>query len=118
MKVTELELALKDLVETEGINAGAVVTRNGIMVGFYLHAPVEVSTLSAVVAMMTRTAEKCTRMFRKGEMEEIITKADSGMLLTEKYGGFILVVAADKSFDFESIKSKREKVKAAIRSIA
>jgi predicted regulator of Ras-like GTPase activity (Roadblock/LC7/MglB family) len=104
-------------VETEGINAGAVVTRNGIMVGFYLHAPVEVSILSAVVAMMTRTAEKCTRMFRMGEMEVMITKADGGVIVTEPCEEFIFIVAIDKGIDLDSIKLQREKVKDAIRGM-
>ena len=113
-----LELALKDLVATEGVNASGVVTRDGIMVGFLnKHAQEEVPLLSAVVAMMTRTAEKCTRMLKKGDMGEIITKADGGMILTEKCEEFIFLVAVDKGVDFESIKPQREKVKAAIRGM-
>ncbi len=118
MVETELELALKDLVETEGVNAGAVVTRDGIMVGFLnKHTPEAVSPLSSVVAMMAITAEKCTRMFKKGDMEEIITKADAGVLLTEPCGEFIIIVAVDKGVDLESIKHRMEKVKDAIRGM-
>ncbi|MQY54866.1 MAG: hypothetical protein GH149_06260 [Methanosarcinales archaeon] len=118
VNVTELELALKELVETEGVNAGAVVTRDGIMVGFLnKHTPEVVLPLSSVVAMMTITAEKCTRMFKKGEMVELITKANGGELLTERCGEFIFVVAVDKGIDFESIKLSRDKVKAAISSM-
>jgi len=115
MDESELELALKDLVETEGVNASAVVTRDGIMVEFLnKHAPEEVLPLSTVVAMMMRTAEKCARMLKKGDMKEIITKADDGVILTEKCEEFIFLVAADKGFDFESIKPKMRKVKDAI----
>jgi len=118
VNATELELALKDLVATEGVNACAVVTRDGIMVEFLnKHAPEEVLPLSAVVAMMLRTAEKCTKMLKKGDMEEIITKADDGVILTEKCEEFIFLVAADKGFDFESIKPKMGKVKEAIRGM-
>lgn len=113
---SELELALKDLVATEGVSASAVVTRDGIMVGFLgKHAQEEVSPLSAVVAMMMRTAEKCTRMLKKGNMEEIITKADGGVILTGKCEEFIFLVAADKGVDFDSIKPKMGKVKDAVR---
>jgi len=118
MNVTELELALKDLIAMEGVNASAVVTRDGIMVNFLnKHAPEAMSPLSSVVAMMTRTAEKCTRMFKKGEMEELITKANGGVLLTERCGEFIFIVAVDKGTDLELIKLQREKVKEAIRSM-
>ncbi|MGB2729027.1 MAG: roadblock/LC7 domain-containing protein [Halobacteriota archaeon] len=118
MSESELELALKELVATEGVNASAVVTRDGIMVEFLnKHAQEEVSPLSAVIAMMMRTTEKCTRMLKKGDMEEIITKADDGVILTEKCEGFIFLVAADKGFDFELIKPKRRKVKDAIRGM-
>ena len=115
MNTAELELAIKDLVAMEGVNAAAVVTRDGIMVNFLnKHTPDAVSPLSSVVAMMAITAEKCTRIFKKGEMEELITKADGGVLLTERCGEFIFIVAADKGIDLESIKPQREKVKEAI----
>ncbi|MGB2729029.1 MAG: roadblock/LC7 domain-containing protein [Halobacteriota archaeon] len=121
MNVTELELALKELVETKGVNAGAVVTRDGIMVNFLnKHTPEVVSPLSSLVAMMAITAitaEKCTRMFKKGEMVELITKANGGELLTERCGEFIFIVVVDKGIDFESIKPPRDKVKAAISSM-
>lgn len=118
MDGSELELALKELVATEGVNASAVVTRDGIMVEFLnKHVAEGVLPLSAVVAMMMRTAEKCTRMLKKGNMEEIITKADGGVILTEKCEEFIFLVAVDKGVDFESIKPQREKVKAAIRGM-
>jgi predicted regulator of Ras-like GTPase activity (Roadblock/LC7/MglB family) len=118
MNGSELEFVLKDLVQTEGVNASAVVTRDGIMVGFLnKHSQEEVSQFSAVVAMMLRTAEKCTRMLKKGEVIEILTKADVGVILTEKCEEFIFLVAADKGFDFESIKQKRGKIKDAIRGL-
>ncbi|MEA2032050.1 MAG: hypothetical protein U9N41_00515 [Euryarchaeota archaeon] len=63
---------------------------------------------------MAITAEKCTRMLKKGEMEEIITKANGGVLLTERCGEFIFIVAVDKGTDLELIKPQREKVKEAI----
>jgi len=116
---SEFELALKDLVAAEGVSASAVVTRDGIIVGFLnKHAQEDVSPLSAVVvAMMMRTAEKCTRMFKKGEMVELIAKANDGELLTERCGEFIFTVAVDKGIDFESIKLSMDKVKAAISSM-
>ncbi len=118
MNGSELELALKDLVETEGVNASAVVTREGVMVAFCnKHIPEMVSPFSTVVAMMTRTAEKCTRLLKKGEIEELIAKADGGVVLTEKSGELIFLVAVDKGVDFELLKPQREKVKAAIRSM-
>jgi len=68
------------------------------------------SPLSSVVAMMAITEEKCTRIFKKGEMEELITKANGGVLLTERYGEFIFIVAADKGIDLASIKPQQEEV--------
>ena len=118
MNATELELALRDLVKTEGVNAAAVVTRDGIIVEFLnKHTPEPVSPLSSLVAMMAITAEKCTRMFKKGEMEELITKANGGMLVTERCGEFIFIVAADKGIDMEAIKPQRERVKEAIEGM-
>ena len=49
MNATELELALRELVKTEGVNAAAVVTRDGIMVNFLnKHTPEPVSPLSLI----------------------------------------------------------------------
>ena len=118
MKVTELELPLKELVETEGVNAAAVISRDGILVNFFnTLTPEDISLLSLVAVMMTRTAEKCTKLLKKGYMEALITKADGGMIVTEKCAEFIFLVAVDKGIDFESLKLKREKVKGAIRSM-
>jgi predicted regulator of Ras-like GTPase activity (Roadblock/LC7/MglB family) len=118
VNAAELELALKDLIATEGVNAGAVVTRDGIMVNFLnKHTPKAVSPLSSLIAMMAITAEKCTRLFKKGEMEELITKANGGVLLTERCGEFIFIVAVDKGIDPDSIKPQREKVKDAIEGM-
>lgn len=118
LKATELKLPLKELVETEGVNAAAVISRDGILVNFFnTLTPEDISLLSPVVAMMTRTAEKCTKLLKKGHMKAIITRADGGMIITEKSGEFIFLVAVDKGIDFESLKLKREKVKAAIRSM-
>jgi len=118
VNATELELALRDLVKTEGVNAAAVVTRDGIMVNFLnKHAPEAMSPLSSLVAMMAITAEKCARIFKKGEVEELITKANGGVLVTERCGEFIFIVAVDKGIDTESIKPQRERVKDAIEGM-
>jgi predicted regulator of Ras-like GTPase activity (Roadblock/LC7/MglB family) len=118
VNAAELELVLKDLVGTEGVSAGVVVTTGGIMVDFLnKHTPEAGLPLPSVVAMMAITAAKCTRLFKKGEMKEIITKAERGDILTEKCGEFIILVAADKGFDFDSITPKRDKVKEVIRGM-
>ena len=119
MNASKLELAMKELVETEGVNAAAVVTRDGIMVEFLNgHPPESRSALSSLIAMMAITAEKCARLFRKGLVEEVITKADGGVLLTVRCGEFIFILAVDKGTDPDSIKPQREKVKAAIEAMA
>ncbi|MFZ2071570.1 MAG: roadblock/LC7 domain-containing protein [Halobacteriota archaeon] len=117
MKESKLVLTLKALVEIEGVNASAVVTKDGIKVKVLSHYTLEaVSALPAMVAMMMKIAEKCTRMFKTGDMEELIVKANDGMLLAERCSEeFVFIIAVDKSVDLDSIKSEREKVKAAIR---
>jgi len=117
-KNPELERALKELVKTKGVNAAAVISKDGVMVNFFnTLTPEDISPLSSVVAMMTRTADKCTRLLKRGEMAEIISKDDSGMVVTEKCGEFILLVAMDKSVDMNAIKSPRKRVKDLILGI-
>ena len=114
----ELERALKELVKTKGVNAAAVISKDGVMVNFLnTLTPEDISPLSSVVAMMTRTADKCTRLLKRGEMAEIITKDDSGMVVTEKCGEFILLVAMDKGVDMNAIKSQRKRLKDTILGI-
>ena len=106
----ELERALKDLMKTEGVDAAAVISKDGVMVHFLTTGAIEeISPLSSMVAMMTRTAEKSTRLLKRGEMAEIITKDDSGMVVTEKCGDFILLVAMDESVDMAAIKSQKKR---------
>ncbi|MBE0517382.1 MAG: response regulator [Methanophagales archaeon] len=114
----ELDRALKELVKRKGVNAAAVISKDGVMVNFFnTLTPEDVSPLSSVVAMMTRTAEKCTRVLKMGDIVEIRAKTDSGMVVTEKSGGFIFLVAVDKGTDIDAIKLQREQVMDIIRSL-
>lgn len=118
LNITELELPLKELVEREGVNAAAVVSKSGVLVGFAnKHKTEELPPLSPVVAMMARTTEKCTKLLKMGDVVEIGVKTDSGMVVTEKSGEFIFLVAVDKGIDIDAIKLQREQVMDVIRSL-
>jgi CheY-like chemotaxis protein len=107
----ELERALKELAKTKGVNAAAVISKEGVLVKFFgAFTTEDMLSLSPAIALMTKAAEKCTRMF-KGEIEEIIARSNSVMIVTEKFAEFIFLVAVDKSIDFDAIKPQREKVK-------
>ncbi len=113
-----LKVALEDLVATDGVNASAVVTHDGIMVEYMnKHAAEAELPLSALIAMMTRTAERSAKMLGKGDMEVLTAKADGGVILIEKFKGFIFLVAADRGFDFSTIEDKRARVRAILRSM-
>ncbi len=114
----ELGEALKELVGTAGVNASAVITRNGVMVEFRnRHIMETVSSLSVVVAMMVRTAEKCIKILNMGDMDELRVKADGGTVVAERCEGFILLVAVDKGIDYDTIKPKIERIKSIIRGM-
>lgn len=108
---TELERALKELAKTEGVYAAAVISKEGLLVKFFgsLNAE-DMRSLSPAIALITKAAEKCTRMFQ-GATEEIIMRGDSILILIERFAEFIFFLAVDKSFDFGTIKPQREKVK-------
>jgi CheY-like chemotaxis protein len=111
---TELERALKELVKIRGVNAAAVIAKDGLLVNFVgPFTREDMLSLSSVIAFMTKAAEKCTRML-KGEIEEIIAKGHSVMIVTEKCAEFIFFVAVDKDIDIDAIKPQREKVRAII----
>jgi CheY-like chemotaxis protein/predicted regulator of Ras-like GTPase activity (Roadblock/LC7/MglB family) len=114
----ELDRALKELVKREGVNAAAVISKDGMMVNFSnTLTPEDVSPLSSVVAMMTRTAEKCARVLKMGDIVEIRAETAGGMVVAEKSGGFIFLVAVDKGIDIDAIKLQREQVMDIIRSL-
>lgn len=114
----ELERALKELVKARGVNAAAVISKDGAMVKFCnTLTPPDISPLSSVVAMMTRMAEKCSRLLKTGDVVEITARADSGMVVTEKSGEFIFLVAVDKGFDIDAIKPRRERVREVIKGL-
>ncbi|RZN37721.1 MAG: response regulator [Methanophagales archaeon ANME-1-THS] len=114
----ELEHALRELVKTKGVNAAAVISKDGVMVHFLnTVTPEEISPLSSMAAMMTRMAEKCTRLLKRGEMTEILTKDNRGTVVTEKCGEFILLVAMDESVDMNAIKSQKKRLKEIILGI-
>jgi CheY-like chemotaxis protein len=108
---TELERVLKELVKIRGVNAAAVISKDGLLVKFVgPFTREDMLSLSSVIAFMTKAAEKCTRML-KGEIEEIIAKGHNVMIVTEKCAEFIFFVAVDKDIDIDAIKPQREKVR-------
>ncbi|MDI6810945.1 MAG: roadblock/LC7 domain-containing protein [archaeon] len=107
----ELERALKELVKTKGVNAAAVIAKDGLLVKFAgPFTREDMLSLSSVIAFMMKAAEKCMRML-KGEIEEIIATGHSVMIVTEKCAEFIFLVAVDKDIDIDAIKPQREKVR-------
>jgi CheY-like chemotaxis protein/predicted regulator of Ras-like GTPase activity (Roadblock/LC7/MglB family) len=113
-----LKRALKELAEIGSVKASAVFSGDGVMVESFNKLNLgDMALLSTMVAMMRTTAEKCARLLKRGEVAEVITKADRGVIVTGKFGEFIFLVAADKGFDFDSIKPQMESVKDAIQEI-
>ncbi len=113
LKMRELNIALKDLVATDGVNASAVVTHDGIMVEYLnKHTGEAELSLSALIAMMARMAERSAKMLGKGDMEVLTAKADGGIILIERFKDFLFLVAADRGFDFSTIEHKRARVRA------
>jgi AmiR/NasT family two-component response regulator len=111
--------ALKDLADTKGVNFSAVVSPEGIMLGYSGTTPPEdVSLLSALVAMMMKTAEKCALTLKQDLLEEVITNTDKSMLVIQKCEKCLILVALDKGFDHETIRAKREKLCVAARSFS
>lgn len=114
----ELEQALRELVKMRGVNAVAVVSKDGVMVHFAAATVTEeLSPLSPMVAIMIRAAEKCTRLLKRGEMAEILLRDESGMIALERCGEFILLIALDKGVDMNVLKVQRKRLKELIRSI-
>ena len=118
-RTIKLNRVLGELADTKGVNAVAVVSTEGVVVG--LSAPLthnEISPFSSLVAMAIRTMEKCALMLKQGALEEIVTKTENGELAIIKCGKFLVLVAGDRGFDFESIKAKREHALAIVRDMA
>jgi CheY-like chemotaxis protein/predicted regulator of Ras-like GTPase activity (Roadblock/LC7/MglB family) len=113
-----LDLALRALVEREGVTAAAVVSREGVLLQAHGHSRLMAgSPLLAMAAMMVRMAEKCARLLNKGELQAVIADSESGMILAERCDEFIFLVVVDRGIQFDDLKQERERVKRAVRGL-
>jgi CheY-like chemotaxis protein/predicted regulator of Ras-like GTPase activity (Roadblock/LC7/MglB family) len=114
----ELDLALRALVEHEGVTAAAVISREGVLLNAYGHSRLMAgSPLLSMAAMMVRMAEKCARLLNKGELTALVADSASGVILAEKCSEFILLVAVNCGIGLDDLKQERDRVKRAVRGL-
>jgi CheY-like chemotaxis protein/predicted regulator of Ras-like GTPase activity (Roadblock/LC7/MglB family) len=114
----ELDLALRALVEHEGVTAAAVISREGMLLQAYGNSRLMAgSPLLSMAAMMVRMAEKCARLLNAGELTVVVADSENNVILVEKYDGFILLMVVNHSIKFDDLKQERERVRRAVKGI-
>ncbi len=114
----ELNLALRAMVEREGVTAAAVISRDGILLQAYGHSRLMAeSPLLSMAAMMVRMAEKCARLLDRGGLTTVTVDSEDGMILAEKYDEFIFLMAVDRGIEFDELNQERDRVMRAVRGL-
>ncbi|MHA1237934.1 MAG: roadblock/LC7 domain-containing protein [Candidatus Odinarchaeia archaeon] len=98
-KQEKLMKLLKELEEKTDLEAGAVVTRDGLRLACSVSAQMDADIFSAAAAAMVNLGSMTIRRLNQGELKEIIIKGDQGYtLVTEVDENTMLVAAGRQSF--------------------
>ncbi|HEC22345.1 MAG TPA: hypothetical protein ENI95_05445 [Chloroflexi bacterium] len=88
---------LRDLQRTEGIEASAVVSVDGLIIASALPAGVEEDRVSAMSAAMLSLGERIASELGRGILDQVYIRGDNGYVILMASGEeAVLTVLADK----------------------
>ena len=92
-----LEGVLEDLQSIEGIQASALISKNGVMMASDIsNSSIDGETIGAMVAMLTRSAVHTTKELDKGEIKYLLLVTKYGQIIISKVDpNAILTVLTD-----------------------
>ncbi len=92
-----LEGVLEDLRSIEGIQASALISKNGVMMASDIsNSSIDGETIGAMVAMLTRSAVHTTKELDKGEIKYLLLVTKYGQIIISKVDpNAILTVLTD-----------------------
>lgn len=90
---------LKELENKTGLEATAVVTRDGLRLACSVSAQIDADIFSAAAAAMVNLGSITIKKLNQGELKEVIVKGDKGYtLVTEVDSNTMLVASGRESF--------------------
>lgn len=87
-----LEKILKDLKSTGDVEAGAVVSRDGLLIAADISQDVNSDSFAAMTATMLGAAETATSELGKGVPDRVIVEGNGGKIITTGAGFKALLV--------------------------
>jgi len=119
-----LESVLDELGSKEGIQASALVSKNGhIIVSDISNSCVENKTFGAIIAMLTRSAVHTAKELQKGRIKYLLLSAKNGqIIITRIDANAILTVLTDTNVNIIStineMKNSCKKIRKIISQIS
>lgn len=92
-----LEKILKDLKSVGDVEAGAVVSRDGLLIAADISQNVNSDSFAAMTATMLGAAETATSELGKGVPDRVIVEGNGGKIITTGAGFKALLVAMTSS---------------------
>lgn len=91
-----IEMALQQLKKIGGIDASAVVTRDGLLVASDISSGVDAETFAAMSASMVGAAETAMSEVKAGHPDRVIVESDTAKLISLGAGARALLVVLTK----------------------
>lgn len=91
-----IEMALQQLKKIGGIDASAVVTRDGLLVASDISSGVDAETFAAMSASMVGAAETAMSEVKSGHPDRVIVESDTAKLISLGAGTRALLVVLTK----------------------
>ncbi|MEM3087361.1 MAG: roadblock/LC7 domain-containing protein [Halobacteria archaeon] len=88
-----MEAALREMERSGGINASAIVSRDGLLMSSSMHTSVRAETFAAMSATMLGAAETASSELKKGVPDRVIVETKDGNLIVTGAGSKALLVA-------------------------
>ncbi|PTD94837.1 hypothetical protein C9439_00395 [archaeon SCG-AAA382B04] len=98
----DLERFIAELISEPGFEAGALATKDGILLASELPGKVEVESFAAMSATLLASGEEIIKQYADGNLNSIVLKGDeSKFLLEEISDNIILIARVSKEIDNE-----------------
>ncbi len=87
-----IEEVLSDLKRVGGVNASAVVTRDGLLIASDVMIGMDAETFAAMTATMTGAAETAMNEVKAGSLDRVIVEGESAKIISIGAGAKALLV--------------------------
>lgn len=114
-----LKIVLNDLGYIDGIQASALVSNEGILMESNINThSVDTKTFSAVIAMLTRSANHTAKELNKGEIEYLVLFTKNGQIIIKKIASYaILTVLTETGTNASLIIGEMKRASEEIQNI-